>query len=72
MRGDLARREGGRGAGRVALSHLVAASPGIDEYRQKAPRSADNRTRVVMDGPRAPYSFASFIPRKGFAPVSAA
>jgi hypothetical protein len=51
--------------GRVALSHLVALGD-VSRYRENVLRMTENGCRVVTDGPRAPYSFASFIPRRGF------
>lgn len=51
--------------GRIGLSHLVPLDR-IEEYRRSTPRKTENGSRSVTDGPRAPYSFASFIPRKGF------
>lgn len=51
-------------AGRVALSHLVSRNA-IDAYRTAALAGAEEGYRIVVDGPRAPYSFALFSPRRG-------
>jgi hypothetical protein len=50
--------------GRVGLSHLVARRD-IDGYRRLALSQAGDGYRIVIDGPRAPYSFARFSPRHG-------
>jgi hypothetical protein len=50
--------------GRAALSHLIVKAD-IDRYRQAALGQAGEGYRIVIDGPRAPYSFASFSPRRG-------
>jgi hypothetical protein len=55
------RREDGS---RVALSHLMPWSA-IDLYRRVVLEFAGPGYRVVIDGPRAPYSFALFSPGKG-------
>ena len=48
----------------LALSHLVP--PGaIHVYRSTALAHAGPGYRIVIDGPRAPYSFARFSPRHG-------
>jgi hypothetical protein len=57
-----ARRRGE--GGRVALSHLVPPS-GVEDYRHMARANAGEGYRVAVDGPRAPYSFAMFSPRRG-------
>lgn len=49
---------------RVGLSHLIRRSE-VDEYRKTALRSASGRFRLMVDGPRAPYSFAAFSPASG-------
>jgi hypothetical protein len=46
---------------RVALSHLVRAVD-VDSYCA-AVRNENGDFRIVIDGPRAPYSFAVFSPR---------
>lgn len=54
-----------RGDGnRVALSHLIPRSA-EDVYRATAEALAGEGYRIVVDGPRAPYSFALFSPRRG-------
>lgn len=59
--GAAARRNDG---GRVALSHLIPVSD-VERYRSAA-RSCDGEGyRIVIDGPRAPYSFAAFAPGRG-------
>jgi hypothetical protein len=50
--------------GRVAVSHLVDRGA-VDEYRVRALASAGDGYRIVIDGPRAPYSFARYSPRRG-------
>lgn len=50
--------------GRAALSHLIVRGD-IDRYRQEALRHAGEGYRIVIDGPRAPYSFALYSPRHG-------
>ena len=50
--------------GRVGLSHLVSRSA-VEQYREAALRQAAEGFRLVIDGPRAPYSFAAFSPRRG-------
>jgi hypothetical protein len=49
---------------RIALSHLVPRQE-IDGYRTRALSFASDEYRLIVDGPRAPYSFALFSPRKG-------
>ena len=49
---------------RVALSHLMPRTA-IDLYRTLALGFAGDGYRIVIDGPRAPYSFALFSPHKG-------
>lgn len=56
-------RRRGEGA-RVSLSHMMPRSA-IDLYRTIALGFAGDGYRIVVDGPRAPYSFALFSPRKG-------
>lgn len=59
--GPAARRNDG---GRVALSHLIPVGD-VERYRSAA-RSCDGEGyRIVIDGPRAPYSFAAFAPGRG-------
>ncbi len=50
--------------GRVGLSHLVERAR-VDDYRGLAQSQIGAGYRVVIDGPRAPYSFARFSPRHG-------
>ena len=50
--------------GRVGLSHLILRTR-VDDYRRLAQSQAGTGYRIVIDGPRAPYSFARFSPRKG-------
>jgi hypothetical protein len=50
--------------GRVALSHLVERG-GVAAYREAALSFSGEGYRIVIDGPRAPYSFALFTPRRG-------
>jgi hypothetical protein len=60
--------------GRVALSHLVDRDA-VGEYRTRALAGAGEGYRIVVDGPRAPYSFARFSARRGIlsdAPASTA
>jgi hypothetical protein len=47
---------------RVGISHLVRRAD-VDRYRSLAVAFLSSRHRIVVDGPRAPYSFASFSPR---------
>lgn len=47
---------------RVGLSHLVRR-PDVQLYRSIAMSCISDRYRFVVDGPRAPYSFAAFSPR---------
>jgi hypothetical protein len=58
---DVRRRADG---GRVALSHLISRSA-VDSYRTTALAAAGEGFRIVVDGPRAPYSFFLFSPRRG-------
>jgi hypothetical protein len=54
-----------RGDGnRVALSHLIPRSAEAG-YRAAADALAGDGYRIVVDGPRAPYSFALFSPHRG-------
>jgi hypothetical protein len=50
--------------GRVALSHLIPAAE-TEAYRASARSLAGEGYRIVVDGPRAPYSFGVFAPRRG-------
>jgi hypothetical protein len=50
--------------GRVALSHLISRSL-EPVYRAAATAMAGDGYRIVVDGPRAPYSFGVFAPRRG-------
>jgi Gas vesicle synthesis protein GvpL/GvpF len=47
---------------RVGLSHLIRRAD-VDRYRAIAVAHLSERYRIVVDGPRAPYSFAAFSPR---------
>lgn len=47
---------------RVGLSHLILRAD-VDRYRTLAVARLSDRYRIVVDGPRAPYSFAAFSPR---------
>ena len=58
---DVRRRTEG---GRVAISHLVPRNQEAN-YRNAALAMAGDGYRIVVDGPRAPYSFALFAPRRG-------
>lgn len=51
-------------AGTVALSHLLPRTA-IDLYRTLGLSHAGSGYRLVIDGPRAPYSFALYSPRRG-------
>jgi hypothetical protein len=55
--------------GRVAVSQLVGRAQ-VSEYRALAGRLAADGFTLVVDGPRAPYSFARFEPRRGLTPSS--
>src|SRR2546430_666096 len=46
---------------RVGLSHLIRRAD-VDRYRSIAVASISEPFRLVVDGPRAPYSFAAFSP----------
>jgi hypothetical protein len=59
--GDPRRRAEG---GRVGLSHLILRTR-IDDYRRLAQSQLGAGYRIVIDGPRAPYSFARFSPHHG-------
>jgi hypothetical protein len=59
------------GAGTLALSHLISRTE-IDRYRVQALSLAVPGCRMVIDGPRAPYSFARFSPRHGILDAAAA
>jgi hypothetical protein len=50
--------------GRVALSHLIPRDA-IDTYRTLVLANSGSGYRIVIDGPRAPYSFSLFSPRRG-------
>jgi hypothetical protein len=50
--------------GRFAISHLLAPDA-IESYRTIALASSGKGYRVVIDGPRAPYSFCLFAPHRG-------
>ena len=50
--------------GTVALSHLMPRGA-IDLYRTLSLSHAGEGYRLVIDGPRAPYSFALYSPRRG-------
>jgi hypothetical protein len=56
------RRRGERGT--VALSHLLPRTA-IDLYRTLSLSHVGEGYRLVVDGPRAPYSFALYSPRRG-------
>jgi hypothetical protein len=58
---DSARRADGA---RIAISHLIPATA-VGYYRETARSSEGDGYRIVVDGPRAPYSFAMFAPRRG-------
>jgi hypothetical protein len=51
-------------ADRVAVSHLIPRDRMV-RYREAAQAAAGDGYRIVIDGPRAPYSFATFRPRGG-------
>jgi hypothetical protein len=51
-------------ADRVALSHLIPRDQ-VVKYREAAQAAGGDGYRIVVDGPRAPYSFATFRPRGG-------
>lgn len=59
--GDARRRSDG---GRVSLSHLVPHGQ-EGRYREAARVGEGEGHRIIVDGPRAPYSFALFSPRRG-------
>jgi hypothetical protein len=50
--------------GRVGLSHLILRTR-VEDYRRQAQSHIGPGYRIVIDGPRAPYSFARFSPRQG-------
>ena len=50
--------------GRAAISHLISRDT-VSAYRETALKMSGPGYRIVIDGPRAPYSFASFSPRNG-------
>jgi len=47
---------------RLGLSHLIRRND-VDAYRSAVLGAASGRIRLVVDGPRAPYSFAAFAPK---------
>jgi len=49
---------------RVGLSHLVRRGD-VERYRSVTLSAASDRYRLLVDGPRAPYSFAAFSPNPG-------
>lgn len=49
--------------GRVGLSHLVNRNQ-VDAYRTAALGVMAEGHRILVDGPRAPYSFAAFSPQR--------
>lgn len=51
-------------ADKVALSHMIPRTA-IDFWRTTALALSGDGYRLVLDGPRAPYSFALFSPRRG-------
>ena len=51
---------------RIGLSHLVRRRD-VDAYRAIARDFASKQYRMVVDGPRAPYSFGAFSPTSGVA-----
>jgi hypothetical protein len=57
--------------GRVALSHLIPRDA-TAEYRALALAGAGEGYRIVVDGPRAPYSFTKFAARRGIVTDAAA
>jgi hypothetical protein len=54
----------------LGLSHLVRRND-IDAYRNLALGAAAASYRMVVDGPRAPYSFVAFSPRLDDRPAEA-
>lgn len=61
LAGEARRR--GEGA-TLALSHLTSRAQ-VDSYRAQTLALAGAAYRIVIDGPRAPYSFSRFSPRRG-------
>lgn len=55
--------------GRVALSHLVRRAD-VPNYGELARGLTGDEFKLVVDGPRAPYSFARFEPRRGLSPLA--
>lgn len=54
-----------RAAGaRVAISHLIPRAD-VTAYRSEASGLTTDGFTLVVDGPRAPWSFACFAPRRG-------
>lgn len=49
---------------RIGLSHLIRRED-VAAYRTVALACASDSYRMVVDGPRAPYSFAAFSPQTG-------
>jgi hypothetical protein len=58
---DFRRRAEGN---KVALSHMIPRTA-IDFWRTQALQLKGEGYRLVLDGPRAPYSFALYSPRRG-------
>jgi hypothetical protein len=56
--------------GRLGLSHLVPRRD-VEAYRGLALQAAAVSYQMVVDGPRAPYSFVAFSPRLGDHPAEA-
>jgi hypothetical protein len=50
--------------GRVGLSHLILRTR-VEDFRRLAQQQVGVGFRIVIDGPRAPYSFARFSPGHG-------
>jgi hypothetical protein len=50
------------GSDRLGLSHLVRRKD-VDAYRSAVLGAVSGAIRMVVDGPRAPYSFAAFSPK---------
>jgi hypothetical protein len=71
LAGDPQRRADG---GTVALSHLISRNA-VETYHDRVISLAGQGFRILVDGPRAPYSFTRFAPRQGIrdgGPTSAA
>jgi hypothetical protein len=56
------RRRSDRGT--IALSHLIRRDS-VDAYHDRVISLAGQGFRIVIDGPRAPYSFSRFSPGHG-------